>query len=72
MNPGHPSTRRDAFSRREMTARFALAQLAVIASFGGDEEAARNRAQLAEDVPSLRSDWTYALAWALFRTDVAS
>ncbi len=52
----------------EIEARFNLAQQAFIASMGGSEEHALTKAQMAEDVPSVRSDWTYALAWALFPT----
>ena len=52
----------------EIEARFNLAQQAFIASMNGSEEHATAKAQMAEDVPSLRKDWTYALAWALFPT----
>lgn len=59
------------FSDAEVRTRFELARLAFIASLGGSEEVAEAKAQMAEDVPSTRGDWTYALAWALFKTEVA-
>lgn len=56
----------------EIEARFDLARIAFIASMNGSEEHATAKAQMAEDVPSLRSDWTYAMAWALFPTEPKS
>lgn len=55
-------------ANQETNVRFELARLAFIASMNGSEEHARTKAQMAEDIPSVRSDWTYALAWALFET----